>query len=243
MGIDPNAEDEELTEEEIRMMVDAGSEKGKIHPEEKDMIQNVFEFDDKTAEEVMTHRTEVSLLWMDEDDISWEDTIIGDRHSVYPVCGESADNIVGVLYAKDYFRMRDRTRERVMESAVRPAYFVPETVRTDVLFRNMKNSRTHFAIVLDDHGGMSGIITMNDLLEQLVGELEDDASAPEQIPEIERVDSSTWLVRGTASVEEVSKKLGVELQRSMTVSEVLFSDCSAAYRRTGQIRSLRNSEC
>ena len=105
LGIDPNAEDETVSEEEIRMMVDAGSEKGAIDPEEKDFIQNVFEFDDLTAGEIATHRTEISLLWLEESMEEWEQTIHNSRHTRYPVCDDSADHIVGILNAKDYFRL------------------------------------------------------------------------------------------------------------------------------------------
>ncbi|MDD4297049.1 MAG: hemolysin family protein [Ruminiclostridium sp.] len=212
LGIDPYAADDEITEEEIRMMVDEGSEKGAINNSEKEMIQNIFEFDDKTAEDVMTHRTEVSLLWLDESDEQWEKTIIDSRHSIYPVCDQTTDDIIGVLNSKDYFRLNDKTRESVMKNAIKPAYFVPETVRTDVLFRNMKQSRSHFAIVLDEYGGMNGIITMNDLLEQLVGDLNDDDTIQrEPILLIERVDSQTWKVLGSASLREVTEHLGTAL--------------------------------
>lgn len=211
LGIDPQAEDETITEEEIRMMVDAGSEKGAISNDEKDMIQNIFEFDDKTAEDIMTHRTEVAVLWLDETDQQWEETITGSRYSVYPVCDESTDNIVGVLKAKDYFRLQDKSRSNVIERALKPAYFVPETVKADVLFQNMKNSRNHFAIVLDDYGGMSGIITMNDLLEEIVGDLEDDDSMPQEPPLLERIDSQTWKIHGTAPLDMVSQQLGIKL--------------------------------
>ncbi|SHH74461.1 putative hemolysin [Sporobacter termitidis DSM 10068] len=211
LGIDPRAEDEEVTEEEIRMMVDAGSEKGAIDPEEKDMIHNIFEFDDTTAAEIMTHRTEVSILWEDENDAQWEKTVTESRHSVYPICHDSADDIVGVLYAKDYLRLKDKTRQNVMDHAVRPAYFVPESVKTDVLFRNMKKNRRHFAVVLDEYGGMSGIVTMNDLLEQLVGDLDDDIGAVEPPALIERIDSSTWRIQGVTPLDMVSEQLGVML--------------------------------
>ena len=210
-GMNPHGEDEQITEEEIRMMVDAGSEKGAILPDEKDMIQNVFEFNDISADEIMTHRTEVSLLWLDESDEQWEQTINQSRHSIYPVCSDSPDNIVGVLYAKDYFRLDDKSRHAAMENAVKPAYFVPETVRANVLFRNMKKSRKHFAVVLDEHGGMSGIITMYDLLEQLVGDLEDDITMPAELPMIERIDSKTWRIHGAAPLDKVSQQLGVIL--------------------------------
>jgi len=211
LRINPEDEDNNNTEEEIRMMIDAGSEKGTIDPEEKDMIQNIFEFDDLTAGEIMTHRTEVSLLWAEETDEQWEKTIFESKHSVYPICSESPDNIIGVLYTKDYFRLKDKSRENVMKNAVMPAYFVPESVKADVLFRNMKSRRNHFAVVLDEYGGMSGIITMNDLLEQLVGDLEDDSTAPVEQPEIQRIDSNTWLVLGSAPLDEVIKQLGVTL--------------------------------
>ena len=211
LGIDPNAEDDVITEEEIRMMVDEGSEKGAISYNEKDMIQKIFEFNDKTAEDIMTHRTEVSVLWLDESDQQWEETIFMSRHSVYPVCDESADNIIGILKVKDFFRIADRTRDNLLEQALRPAYFVPEAVRADVLFHNMKNSRNHFAIVLDEYGGMSGIITMNDLLEEIVGDLEDDDSVPAEPPLIEAIDSQTWKIAGTTPLETVAMHLRVEL--------------------------------
>ncbi|AGC68615.1 hypothetical protein Cst_c16290 [Thermoclostridium stercorarium subsp. stercorarium DSM 8532] len=212
LGIDPTAADEQITEEEIRMMVDEGSKKGAINHSEKEMIQNVFEFDDKTAEEVMTHRTEVSILWLDESDEQWEKTIIESRHTYYPICDEDTDDIVGVLNTKDYFRLKDKSRENVMKYAVKPPYFVPETVRTDVLFRNMKQSRNHFAIVLDEYGGMSGIITIKDLLEQIVGDFDDDETSQEEPkPLIERVDSRTWKINGLTSLKAVSEALDINL--------------------------------
>ncbi len=211
LQIDPNAEDERITEEEIRLMVDVASEKGTIDADEMFIIHNVFEFDNKNAEEAMTHRTEVSLLWLEENDAEWEKTITESRHSHYPICDDGPDDIVGVLYAKDYFRLKDHSRENVLEKAVRPAQFVPESVRTDVLFRNMKNKRNHFAIVLDEYGGMSGVITMNDLLEQLVGTLDDDYTMEPIRPTIERVDSQTWSVSGSAILSDVAKNMGISL--------------------------------
>ncbi len=210
MGIDPDSEDDDVTEEDIRMMVDVGSEKGSINANEKEMIQNVFEFDNKTAEEVMTHRTEVDILWLDETDEEWAQKITKSRHTRYPVCDGSADNIIGVLNVKDYFRLKDRSRENIMNKAIRAAYYVPETVRTDVLFQNMKRTRNHFAVVFDEYGGMSGVITMNDLLEQIVGNFDDDYLTPEP-PTIEKIDEDTWKIKGSAYLEDVSKELGISL--------------------------------
>ena len=210
LGIDPDAADDEVTEEDIRMMVDVGSEKGSINESEKEMIQNVFEFDNKTAEEVMTHRTEAVILWLDETEEEWDNKISESRHSRYPVCDGSADNVIGVLHVKEYYTIEDKSRENIMKSAVKPAYYVPETVRTDVLFQNMKKSRNHFAVVFDEYGGMSGIITMNDLLEQIVGDIDDDYLAPEE-EEIKQIADNTWKIKGSAYFDDVSKKLGVSL--------------------------------
>lgn len=211
LGIDPHADDDAVTEEEIRMMVDAGSEKGAINLNEKEMIHNIFEFDNKDAEDVMTHRTEVTFLWLEESDDQWDKTITESRYSVYPICDESIDNIVGVLNTKDYFRIKERNRDNILKYAVRPAYFVPETVRTDVLFHNMKRNRNHFAVVMDEYGGTNGIITMSDLLEELVGDLDDDNSIPEEPPLIERIDSQTWEIQGSAPLDMVAQQLGVLL--------------------------------
>ncbi len=214
LGIDPNADQEEVTEEEIRMMVDAGSEKGAIDEEEKEIIQNVFEFDDLAIEELATHRTNVTLLWMDETPEQWEQTIHESRHTIYPVCEESIDNVVGTLDAKDYFRLKDKSRENVLKNAVTPAYFVPGSVKADVLFKNMKSGGNTFAVVIDEYGGMTGIITMSDLVQALVGDFDTDetGAAPEE--EIEKLDSGTWKILGGAAMDEVCEALGVAIEES-----------------------------
>ena len=212
-GMDPNVEDDDVSEESIRMLVDAGSEKGVIDTQEKEIIQNLFDFDNLTVGEFVTHRTETSILWMDESEEDWEQTIHETRHSRFPVCDETTDNVIGILSAKSYFRLRDKSRENVMREAVQPVYFVPETVRADVLFRQMKKSRNHFAVVLDEYGGTLGIVTMNDLLEQLVGDLDDDMHAPEKAAEIVKIDSGTWRIAGTSPLSDVAEALGVRLQQ------------------------------
>lgn len=211
LGMDPNAEEETVSEEEIRMMVDVGTEKGTIHHEEKRFIQNVFEFNDLTAGEIATHRTELTLLWMEESMEEWDATIRNSRHTRYPVCGETADDVVGILNAKEYFRLKEKNRETVMQEAVRPAYFVPESVKADVLFRNMKASRNSLAVVLDEYGGTIGIVTLNDLVEQLVGELGEEGECDNCLPLIEAIDSGTWKIHGDAALEEVERVLGVSL--------------------------------
>ncbi len=211
IGIDPNANEDEVSEEEIRMLVDAGSEKGVIDKEEQEMIQNVFEFDDLTVDEFATHRTEVTMLWEDETLEQWDSTIRESRHCMYPVCSETADNIIGILNTKDYFRMEHRTKEDVIKKALRPAYFVPCSIRADVLFRQMQMNRKHFAVVLDEYGGVLGIVTMNDLLEQIVGDIPDESEPENEEPEIEKIDSQTWKIRGCAPLDDVCKQLDIQL--------------------------------
>lgn len=208
-GIDPTAEEDEVSEEEIRMMVDAGSRKGVIDFEEKEFIQNVFEFDDLSVGEFATRRKDISILWLEESMEQWDEMIHESRHTRYPVCGESVDDVVGILNVKDYFRLKEKDRETVMKFAVHPPFFVPEGIRADVLFRQMKESRKHFAVVLDEYGGMEGIVTINDLLEQLVGDLEDEDCTEEKQEGIEKLDDNTWKIYGNLPLDEVAETIKV----------------------------------
>ena len=212
-GIDPTETEDEVSEEEIRMLVDAGSEKGIIAYQEKEFIQNVFEFDDINAGDIATHRTDVDILWMDDDLDAWAETIHDTRHTRYPVCDGSPDHVIGILNAKDYFRLEDKTKENIFATAVRPAYFVPETIKADVLFRNMKKTRHVMAVVMDEYGGMVGVVTLYDLVEELVGELNDEPDefqAPE--PHIEKTGENTWSVIGNVELSDVEEALGIEIE-------------------------------
>ncbi len=212
-GIDPNEAEEEVSEEEIRMMVDAGSEKGTIDTQEKEFIQNVFDFNDISAENVAIHRTEVSILWLEDDLSVWEETIFTERHTMYPVCEGSPDNVVGVLNAKDYFPIKDKTKDSVITTAVHPAYFVPATIKADVLFRNMKKEHTSMAVIVDEYGGMVGIVTVHDLIEELVGDLRDDAPDPnDPEPYIEKLSENTWGIHGNVPLDELADTIGIDLK-------------------------------
>ena len=211
MGIDPNAQEEEVSEEEIRMMVDVGNEKGTIDNEEREFIQNVFEFDNLSVEEIITHRTEVTFLYLEDSLEAWDDTIRNTHYTYYPVCNETPDQIVGVLNVKVYFRMQERSKESVLEQAVHPAYVVPESLKADVLFRNMKKEHAQFAVVLDEYGGMSGIITIKDLIEELVGDLEDDLPEEETVEEIVSLEENIWQVKGSVLLETLSETLEMDL--------------------------------
>lgn len=194
------------------MMVDAGNESGTIDNEEREFIQNVFEFDNLPVEEIITHRTEVTFLYLEDSLETWDEVISGTRYTYYPICDETPDRIVGVLNTKIYFRMKDRTKETVMEQAVAEAYIVPESLKADVLFRNMKKEREQFAVVLDEYGGLSGVITIKDLIEELVGDLVDDEPTEETPEPIVALEENVWQADGGVLLEELSQVLEMPLE-------------------------------
>ena len=213
MGIAPEETQEQVGEEEIRMMVDAGSEKGTIGHQEKEFIQNVFEFNDITAGDIATHRTDVAALWLEDGEEVWAKTIRESRHTLFPVCDGSPDQVTGVLNAKDYFRFEKKSREEVLAKAVHPAYFVPETIKADVLFRNMKRTRNRMAVILDEYGGMVGVATYNDLIEALVGDLDDEPEgAHSGEPRIARADENTWVLTGNVELRDIEEATGLRLE-------------------------------
>ena len=205
LGINPEDEDETVSEEEIYMMLEVGAEKGTIDREETEWIRNVFAFDDTSVDEVCTHRVDVTILGLEESDEEWKETILQSRFTYYPVYGEDQDDIVGVLNTKDYFRLEDKSRENILAKAVEKPYYVPETMKADVLFHNMKKERKHFAVVLDEYGGLSGVISMHDLMELLVGDLDEDEK------EIVAVGENTWKISGGASLDDVAEELELKL--------------------------------
>ena len=212
LGVDPKDTEETVSEEDIKLMVDESTRKGVIDSEEKEIIHNLFEFDDLALSEFATHRTDVAILWEQDDISEWDEIIIENRHSYYPVCGETADEIKGVLCAKDYFAIKNKTKKTVLQNAVRPAHFVPEGMRADVLFKQMKKIRNHFAVVLDEYGGFAGIVTMNDLLAQIMGDFDDSMDEEDLIPNIVKVSEDTWQIRGGAMLDEVAEELGVQFE-------------------------------
>ena len=210
LGIDPNETEEQICEEDIRMMVETGGETGAIDKYEQIFIQNVFEFDDLSVGEILTHRTDLTMLWLEDTDETWEKVICSSSFSRYPVCDGSPDRVVGVLNAKVYLREKDKSRDNIMCSALEPAYFVPETVKADVLFRNMKQTHNTFAVVLDEYGGLTGVVTIQDLIEKLVGALQEKPSISETAePQIKQIDCNTWEISGNAELDEIERAIGV----------------------------------
>lgn len=212
-GNDPNGETAHVTEDDVMMMVDLGSEKGTIAPEEKELITNIFEFGDNSAADVMTHRKDVEVLMMDETAEEWEEKVRESGFSRFPVCGEDIDDIVGVVYARELYEFFYDKGEDIKE-IIHQAYIVPETVSADVLFSNMQKEKTHFAVVADEYGGFAGIVTMDDLLGEIVGEIENeeyDEEAESELEDIISVSENEWDIDGLTPLEELAELTGAEL--------------------------------
>ncbi len=210
-GVDPNAEDEQVTEEEIRMMVDVGEEKGTIHETEKEMINNIFEFNNKTVSDIMTHRTEVGALPIDASLKEVTAFVNSEKYSRIPVYEDSIDNIVGVMHSKYLiqFLTSDDTSNFSLSNMVRPPYFVPASKRTDELFKELQQNKTHMAIIIDEYGGTAGIVTLEDLIEEIVGNIFDEDDDEEK--PLEKLDDNTFIIKGSISLDEVQEVLGANL--------------------------------
>ncbi len=207
-GINPDDNGEEVTEEELLMMLETGSERGTIDEAENEMIKNIFEFDDTPVSEVCTHRRDVTVLYTDEEPDEWMHAISETKHSYYPICGDGPDNVLGVLNMKKFFYSdKADMRERVRESSEK-ALFVPHSMKTDVLFDQMRREKRYYAVVVDEYGGTGGVVTMNGLLELLVGDLTYTVEADE---ELRQIDDTTWAVGGRAPLDEVAQKLDVDI--------------------------------
>ena len=209
-GINPKQEGGNVTEEEIRMMVDIGEEKGAIETNEREMIENIFEFNNSSAEDVMIHRTDVASIWIQDPPETIIKTILDTGLSRFPVYEDDIDDVIGILYTRDYLLNEHANPPKPMRDLLREAYFVPETVQADVLFREMQRRKTHMAIVVDEYGGMSGIVTLEDLLEEIVGSIYDEFD-PAARQEITPVGENQWRVAGTVDLETLSDALDITL--------------------------------
>ena len=205
------AEEEAVTEGEVLTLLDEAHEDGSIDEYNKELIENIFDFDDLTAGEIATHRTDLTTLSQDESVAEWDDIIQNSSYSRYPVCGEDVDDIIGVLDTRAYFRLADKSRESVMQNAIKPAYFVPETVKADVLFRNMKKNKESIAIVLDEYGGVRGVITFTDLLQCLVGDFDETDEDGVEIEPIVQLDENRWQINGAVTISELEDALDMEI--------------------------------
>ena len=202
-------ESEELTDE-IMAMVEEGEESGAIEQNEKEFIANIFEFNSITAEDVMIHRTDMVALSLDDDDESILAAIQSSGLSRFPVYKDDVDDIVGILSTRDYLLNSRLPQPQPLEKLLRPAYFVPETVRADVLFRDMQSRKVHMALVVDEYGGTGGLLTLEDLLEELVGNIYDEFD-PQEEQDIIQTGEGQWRVSGSADLEELARAMGLEL--------------------------------
>lgn len=209
-GINPEEEEEPVTEEEIRFLLNEGEEQGNIAAEETELIENIFEFNDIPANEICTHRTDMVVLQKKDDSTLWRRIIMENRHTYYPVCNGDPDEILCVLDAKDYFRLGDQSKESILKNATEQPFFVPEGIKANVLFRKMQETRRYFAILLDEYGGVVGIVTLHDILETLVGELQEEEAPNVALP-IQKEEDGSFTVFGTATLREVSDTLETEL--------------------------------
>lgn len=211
-GIDPHSVDDDVTEEEIRMMVDVGEEKGAIDQHEKAMINNVFEFNNKTAEDIMTHRMELAALPVTA---SLEDLMElnqAEHYSRIPIYVDTIDRITGILHVKDLLPLisGEGNKPFALEAYLRKPTFIPVHKKINEIFSDLQKARTHMAIVVDEYGGTAGIVTMEDLVEEILGNIADEYDDDED-DEILRIDNKTFEVKGTISLYELERILEVEL--------------------------------
>ena len=221
---------DQVSEDNIMAMVEEGEESGAIQSNEKEFIENVFEFDNTTAKDVMVHRTDMVTLSADAKEGEILDAIRQSGLSRFPVYGEDADDILGVLSTRDYLLNFHQPNPLPLKELLRPAYFVPETVAADVLFRDMQGKKTHMALVVDEYGGTSGLVTLEDLLEELVGNIYDEFD-PQEEQEIIALDDGRWRVSGSADLEEMAETMGFELPKDEeidydTLGGLVFSQLS-----------------
>lgn len=208
-GLDPNVAVDNVTEEEIRMMVDVGGEKGVIEDTQKEMINNIFEFDDITAEEIMTPRTEVEVIEVNEDFMEALRICVDNGYSRLPVYEEDIDNIVGILYVKDLLPYvgREIPENVTIRHLMRETYFIPDTKKCRDLFAEMTEKRVQMSIVVDEYGGFAGIVTMEDLLESIVGNIQDEYDNEEE--EVTKLGDNTFDVDGSIDIEELGEILNI----------------------------------
>ena len=228
LHIDPKADEEEVSEDEIRMMVDLGEERGTIETAEKELIENIFEFNNSTAEDVMIHRTDMVMIWAGDTPEEILNTIRQSGLSRFPVYEEDADDIVGILSTRVYLLNTQQAHPKPLRELLYPAYFVPESVRTDVLFRDMQSKKVHLAIVVDEYGGTSGLVTMEDLLEEIVGNIYDEFD-PQEEADLVQLDDNLWQVSGSCDLEQLSQALGVTFPKDEefdTLGGLVFAQLS-----------------
>ena len=203
------AEEDTITEEEILMMIELGEKRGVLDEDESEWLQNIFDFDDTCIREIMTHSVDVVSIALDASDDEIINIIKKTGISRYPVYDHDDENIIGILHVRDYL-LNLQTKEKSFKDILTPAYFIPDSMTADDLFEDMQTKNIHFAIAIDDFGEMSGIITLEDLVEEIVGNIYDEHDAYEQ-PSIQTINDHQWKVSGNVNIEDLSKELDTEI--------------------------------
>lgn len=200
-------EQEDYSEEDIYEVINGGG----VEPSQKEFIENLFEFDDTPVEEICTHRSEVVCLYLNDDKETWKKTILENRHTLYPICDEDNDDVVGILDTRDYFRLDSIEQDNVINKAMDQPFFISQNMKADVLLKEMKIKKVYFAVLLDEYGGMTGIVTLHDIIETLLGEIQEDDDIEEPDP-IQQIDADQFRIYGQADIEDVEKALGISLE-------------------------------
>ncbi len=211
-GKEIDVDDSYFSEDKVMSMLDKGQESGEIKEEGRKMIDSIFEFDDLLAYEIMTPRTDVFMIDIDDDPSEYLDELKEMTHSRIPVCEGDADNIIGLLHIKDYLLSAAQVGfENVdIHSILRPVYLVPETKNIDSLFYELQKEKHHMAILIDEYGGFSGIVSIEDIIEQIVGDIDDEFDEEDRV--ITRVDDHTFIVDGNVYLDDLDEETGVELE-------------------------------
>ena len=210
-GIDPSADEEQVTEEEILMMVDVGEEKGVIENTQAEMINNIFELDDIDAGDIMTHRVDMAAVEADEPVSEVLNVAIEEGYSRIPVYDDDPDNIVGMVYIKDLLEYvgKELPVNKSIREVMREAYFVPETKKCGKLFAEMSENHIQMAIVVDEYGGTAGLVTLEDIVESIMGNIQDEYD--DEAEEIAKINDTTFTVEGNTDIDEVDELVGAEL--------------------------------
>lgn len=208
-GIDPEDNAEEVSEEEIIMMLDEGEEAGSIESGEKELIKNVFSLNDTTAEDVMVHRSQVTFLRRDDTRDALLNKIAESGYSRFPVYGENIDDIVGILYAKTYLTAQSRGERCEMKDFLMPPRFVHASTHINRILLDMQREHAHMAVVVDDYGGVIGIITLEDILEELVGEIWDESD--EVIENIRERSDGSYDINGSTRLSDMCESIGCSI--------------------------------
>ena len=209
-GLDPNEGERKMTEEEIRDIVEESSKTGNIDEEESEMIQNIFDFSDTTVEEIMTHRTEISALNVKSSKSKVIEYVRSEQFTRFPVYEGDIDHIIGTLHVKDLLKYLDNPEETFsVKALLRPPYFIPDSKKTSELFKEMQKQKNHLAVVLDEYGGTAGIVTIEDLIEEIVGNIFDEYDEFEE--EIKQINDNVFEIDGLISIGDVEDAIEADL--------------------------------